>query len=284
MLVGTLSPRTVRDTYLRGIDLGTAWQGPSADAAISALLMVEVSRAEALMNIHFHRVQIVTAPDDLAVLGQDYQQLAPLIPYAPPAADATAYELTLHYHDVQAVTQVRVYVGLDTGSPPAPQYLPVPLDQLAFSSYHERLYVPVDLVDPDTAQGWAIDYMIGLGMLPPEVVAWCAIGAAIEVLAIAGSGAELSHGLEGATLSMDGTEERLTYGVRGTAELGGMYAGPISILRYQREDIDLVKLRFRYQNTFGASEGIPEGALLPTPPYEMTSSTPRRVPVPLPTP
>src|SRR5262245_4811295 len=208
MLIGALTPRLVRDTYLRGIDLGAAWQGSGGDAAIMTLLGVQVSHAEAIMNIHFVRTRVLTAPDATMEPGTDYDLLGALIPYSRPEPGETHYHLTLRYHDVQAVTRVRLWEGYDTALPPAPVYSTLPLTTMTFSSYGEVLAIPIDLVTTmDTARAWAIDCLIGLGQLPVEVVEWCALGAAMEVLSLGGSSADVSHGLARESLDMDGIVE-----------------------------------------------------------------------------
>src|SRR5215510_5683213 len=203
--IGVLTPRTVRDLYLRGFDLGAAWQGPSADAAIAALLDTQLAHAEALMGIHWGRWRVATMPDQAAVPGTDYDQLGNLIPYTPPLPAQVYHSLILRYHDVQAVTRVRLFEGYNVALPPAPVFETLPLDQLIFQSYDEALYVPVaSVLNPTLALAWAVDYLIGIGTLPPEIVEWCALGAAIEVLSMAGSAADVTHGLSGEMLRQDG--------------------------------------------------------------------------------
>lgn len=272
----TLSPSTVRDLYLRGINLGIAWSGSSGDAAINAMLVNEVSRAEAIMGIHFHRWRVVTLPEAGLVAGEDYDQLGMLIPYEAPPPGQDFYALTLHWHDVQAVTRVRLYEGVDTAMPSVPLFETLPLDLLAFSSYHETLYVPVEAVlFPTLGVGWAVDFLFGLGAVPPEVIQWASLGAAIQVLSMGGSAVDVTGGSSGTSLEMDGIEERTTFGGHNQWQGGGLYAGPISTLRNQRDDIDLAKLRFRYQNTMGDGTTIPVGAVRPRQPYEQTPCVPR---------
>src|SRR5215471_8472813 len=230
MPVAVLSPRLVRDTYLLGIDLGSAWQGATGDQAIARLLFAQVARAEALMNIHFHRFHVLTVPDTGMVLGQDYDFLGLPIPYIPLATEATHYQLTLHFHDVQAITRVRLLTGMDTQVPPQPVWLTLDLTALTFSSYDERLYIPVELAPaPPGGLSWAVDYLCGLGALPPEVVEWCALRTAMQILSIAGSGQDVTHGTSGEMLIQDGIEESVRYG--NTGQYGGIYAGPIKILQ-----------------------------------------------------
>jgi len=275
MLIAALTPQLVRDTYLRGIDLGAAWRGAGGDAAIMMLLGVQVSHAEAIMGIHFARTRVMTAPDGTMTPGTDYDLLGALIPYERPTPDMTHYHLTLRYHDVQAVTRVRLWEGYDTAVPPNPVYTTLPLAGMTFSSYGEVLAIPVEAVTTmDTARAWAVDYLIGLGQLPVEVVEWCALGAAIEVLSLGGSAADVSHGLARESLDMDGIREDVHYGTGANWQGGGVYAGPITVLRNRRDDIDLTRLRFRYQNTLGERVTVPPDAVIPQQPYEQLVCTP----------
>jgi hypothetical protein len=145
----------------------------------------------------------------------------------------------------------------------------------------EHLYVPVPLVaNPTLGLGWAVDYLQGLGAIPPEVVQWCALGAAIQTLGLAGAGADVSGGLGAQELSMDGITERISYGGGRYGGIGSsLYSGPMTVLQNLRDDIDLSKLRFRYQNTLGDQTTIPADAILPVPAYEQTVCTPRPPPV-----
>lgn len=264
-----LTPRTVRETYLRGLDLGAAWVGPGGDRAIAALLDVELAEAEALMAMHWRRWRVATAPDPSAVPGTDYDQLGSLIPFTLPPVDADYHSITLRYHDVQAVTRVRLWTGYTTSGPPMPTFDTLALTNIVFQSYDEALYIPVTAVpQPEVSQAWAVDYLIGMGMLPPELVAWCALGAAMQVLSMGGAAADVTHGLQGEMLRMDGIEERNTYGGGSQWQGGGLYAGPITVLQRQRDEIDIVKLRMRYQNTLGDRTMIPAGAVIPRQPYE----------------
>jgi hypothetical protein len=262
MFLGALTPQLVRGTYLRGIDLGAAWSGPSADAAIATLLLIEVARAEALMNIHFRRWRVATLPADAAVLGTDYDVLGQPLPFTPLPPPETLYHLKLTHHDVHAVTRVRLFLGMSTDTVPVPLYATVPLDTLTFPMPEERLLIPATLVPP-AGVAWAIDYIMGMATLPPEIEAWCAMGAAMEVLSLGGSATDVSHGLGGESLMQDGIEEKVSYGHGSQWQGGGIYAGPITILERRRADIDLVALRLRYQNTLGDRTQLPADAVIP---------------------
>jgi hypothetical protein len=259
ILVGQLSAQAVRQTYLRGIDLGLAWTGPGGDAALNALLLTELSRAEELMNIHWPRWRIAAPPDTSAVAGTDYDVAHTVIPYAAPRETEEFYRVTLWHHDVQAITRVRLLVGWTLDDPPLPIYTDVALDTVTYAYPEEALHIPTALVSfPDTVLGWAVEYVIGVGALPLSVIQWCALGAAIQVISMGSAARDVSHGLSGERLFMDGIEEQVNYG-SGNAQgrPGGIYAGTVAALQNQRDDIDLVTLRFRYQGSHGIPPGPP---------------------------
>jgi hypothetical protein len=259
ILVGTLSAQAVRNTYLRGIDLGTAWQGPGGDQAIDALLLTELTRAEELMNIHWQRWRVSAPPESTAVAGTDYDTAHAGIPYALPREGEDFYRVTLWHHDVQAIARVRLWTGMSADVVPVPVYTPVPLDTVTYDYPEEALHIPAALVpDPPAGLEWAVDYVVGVGQLPLSVVEWCALGTAIQVLALGSSAKDVSHGLAGERLFMDGIEEVVNYGSSNArSQPGGIYAGTVAALQLQRDEIDLVKLRFRYQGAHFAVPGLP---------------------------
>jgi hypothetical protein len=276
IVTGGLTAQDIRDTYLLGIHLGSAWTGPSGDAAIERLLALQIAQAERILGIHLRRWRVITLPEAALLPVTDYDVLGLPIPYVPPIPGQTVYRLTLHEHDIQAVTRLRLLRFFDTQNPPQPVFETMPQAPLAFDAYREQLLIPVVIVDtPSLGLTWAVDYLLGLGMLPPDVEQWIALSTAIQVLALAGAGADVSGGLGGETLRMDGIEESKNYGGGRQMAKGGLYAGPISILEAQLAMIDLSKLRFRYQNTLGDLSTLPPDAVIALPPYEQTVCTPR---------
>jgi hypothetical protein len=243
VLPGTLSAQHLRDTYLRGITLGSAWHGPSADAALETLLAQQLALAEARMAIQWKQWRVVTHPEATLVEGQDYDITGDLIPYVPPEPpEAPYYRLIPGYTDVQAVRRVRLWRG-------AALYDTLPLAQTFYRFADEHLYVPVGLVTtPVTVVGWALDFLVGVGRLPLEIAQWVELGAAIEVLSTASLGAEVGAGggANETMLSMDGTEERIRYG---SGDKDGIYGPAIRSLRTLRDAINLTALRFRYQGS-----------------------------------
>jgi hypothetical protein len=102
--------------------------------------------------------------------------------------------------------------------------------------------------------------------LPLTVAQWCALGAAIQVLAMGSAGQDVSHGLASQRLFMDGVEEAVNYGSGTAGRPGGIYAGTVAALQNQRDDIDLVKLRFRYQGSHVPVPGLVPPVAAPTRP------------------
>jgi hypothetical protein len=265
ILVGTLSAQAVRSTYLRGIDLGAAWIGPSGDTAINTLLLTELARAEELMQIHWRQWRIAAPPDPGAAAGTDYDVPHTPVPYVAPLEGEDFYRVTLWHHDIQAVTRLRLWVG---GPPSAPLYTPINLALVTYDYPEEALHVPAVLVPaPAAVLGWAADYLMGVGQLPLSLVQWCSLGAAIQVISLGSAARDVSHGLSSERLFMDGIEEAVNYGTGGVqGRPGGIYAGTVAALQNQRDDIDLVKLRFRYQGAHTAPALWPPSAVVPTRP------------------
>jgi hypothetical protein len=263
ILVGTLSAQAVRNTYLRGLDLGAAWQGPGGDQALDALLLAELARAEELMAIHWQRWRVSAPPEAGDVAGTHYDSAHSGIPYVPPREGEAFYRVTLWHHDVQAIARLRLYTGLSPDVVPVPLYTLVPLDTVTYDYPEEALHIPTALVPaPDTVVEWAVDYIVGVGQLPASVVQWCALGAAIQAISLGSSAKDVTHGLAGERIYMDGIEEALNYGSAGMhGKPGGIYAGTVAALQNQRDEINLVTLRFRYQ---GSHFPVP-GMVPPTP-------------------
>src|SRR4029434_5318416 len=112
MLVGSLSAQALRSTYLRGIDLGDAWQGPGGDTALNTLLMTELARAEELMGIHWQRWRVAAPPDAGTAAGTDYDVPHVAVPYALPLETEDFYRVHVWHHDVQAIARVRLWTGM----------------------------------------------------------------------------------------------------------------------------------------------------------------------------
>jgi hypothetical protein len=258
ILVGSLSAQAVRQKYLRGLDLGAAWQGPGGDQALDALLMTELARAEELMAIHWQRWRVAAPPESTAVAGTDYDTAHAGIPYVLPREGEDFYRVTLWHHDVQAIARVRLWTGMSADVVPVPVYTLVPLDTVTYDYPEEALHIPQALVsDPTAGLEWAVDYIVGVGQLPLSVVQWCELGVAIQAISLGSAAKDVSHGLSAERLFMDGIEESVNYGSSGTqGRPGGIYAGTVATLQNTRDDIDLVKLRFRYQGSHFPVPGL----------------------------
>lgn len=237
MILSQLSAHNLRHTYLRGIQLGAAWQGPSADAALESILLTWLAFAESQMNVQFQAYRVVTAPPPTLVAGVDYDALAPLIAFVPLQGQETVYTVIPSYHDVQALMQVRLVQNA--------VYVPLDVTQIVLSRQDDKIRIPASLVPDETgAQAWALDYTIGLGQLPLEIAEWVSLSAAIEVLGMANSADDVSGGLASEKQVQDGIEEQVAYAGAGRE---GPYGPTLQQFRQLRDEIDLPKLRFRYQ-------------------------------------
>jgi hypothetical protein len=247
MLVGALSATALRQNYLRGIVLGDAWNGPGADQAIDFQLEVALQDAEDRMGIQWRRWRLMTDPASGMTLGQDYDRAGRLLPFVPLSPEQHMYELTMEYKDVQGLTRVRLYEGLDTSPTPQPIYTTLPLAQVGFVRRTEHVLIPDTLVpNPAVGQGWAVDYIFGVGQLPADVAAWISLSAAMTILGLAQVGQDVSGGLEAQSLTQDGVQESIRYAGSGQY---GAYAPALAALQAQRDMIDLSKLRMRYQGS-----------------------------------
>jgi hypothetical protein len=247
MLIGELNSAYLRNTYLRGIDLGTAWMGSAGSAAMDQLLTEFLILAEGFLGVQFCSRRVKTLPDTDVLLGRDYDIDGVVLPYVFPGFTTTHYAVYLPLPDVLSVERVRLWEGDDGGLPPLPVFEIVPLTSIALVQIPGILTVPLTvLVTPTLGQGWAVDYTFGLGQIPVDVAHWVSLHVAIQVLVLAGSGADLSHGLAGKSLTMDGTRQDWTYGEGGSSGMG-MYSGPIKVLQELGETIDLAAMRRRYQ-------------------------------------
>lgn len=244
MLLGALNAQYVRQTYLRGIDLGAAWQGPGATAAMERLLETQMALAERLLGVWFCRRRILTMPDTGQMLGRDYEIVGVSMPYVALVPGTETYALTLPFPQVQTVQQVRLFEGYTGGPTPTPIFETVPLNQTALSELDGKLRFASSLVtQPLLGESWAVDYTIGLGTIPLEIVEWVTLNTAIQVLSIAGSGQDMGAGLGGWSLDQDGITER-TEMVRDTY---GPYSGTIRLLLALRAANDIVRWRMHYQ-------------------------------------
>jgi hypothetical protein len=166
MLQGALTVEQLRQTYLRGIDLGESWYGPGADAALAQLLDVQLSRAEAMMGIQFRPFRVATHPDPAWQPGRDYDLLGTAIPYVSPAPDQTIHAVSLGYHDVQSLARVRVFEGMTTDVVPIPNYATLDLAQITFLPPDETVRIQCPRADAAAGTGLGDGYIVGRADTP----------------------------------------------------------------------------------------------------------------------
>lgn len=242
MLLGALNAQYLRDTYLRGIDLGAAWLGPSADLALERLLRTWLAVAERSLGVSLCGTRVRVMPDEAAIRGTDYEVEVEPLPYRAPEGTPPAYDLWVRFRHVRSIDRVRVFQGwdYDASAPPIAAFATIAPTQVQYFPLERRVRVPAGAVtQPELAQAWAIDYTYGLGAIPLEVVHWVCLVTAMEFLAIAGAGRDLTHGLARESLSMDGVTETLTY-ARGDF---GLYTGTIKAFQQELARVGMLDLR-----------------------------------------
>jgi hypothetical protein len=242
MLLGTLDARYLRDTYLRGIDLGQAWQGPQGDAALERLLAFWQVAAERILGVSFCGTRVRVMPDATLKRGIDYEREVEPIPYMPPDGTPPSYRLYVRFRHVLTIDRVRLFQGwnYDASAPPVAAFETIAPVQVQYFPLERRVRIPAGAVtQPTVAQAWAVDYTYGLGEIPLEVVNWICLGTTMLFLALVGSGQDLTHGIARESLSMDGVTETLTY-ARGKY---GPYSGTIEAMHAEWAMINLPALR-----------------------------------------
>jgi hypothetical protein len=245
MQLADLNSTYLRDTYLRGIDLGTAWMGTSGSAAMDALIEVYLVRMEQLLGIRFCLARVHTLPPSTQVVGREYDIEGALLPYRPLTGGMLTQTLYLPLPDVWSVDQVRLWEGDDGGNPPTLVFETITPSLCLLARIAGILTVPLTtLTSPLLGRGWAIDYTIGLGQIPVEVAQWVALQTSMHVLAVAGSGQDLTHGLAASALTMDGVSESTSFGGQNGR---GIYGSTITTLQATAEGFDLATMRRRYQ-------------------------------------
>jgi hypothetical protein len=252
MLLADLNSTYLRDTYLRGIDLGAAWMSTAGSAAMDELIEVYLVRMEQLLGVRFCLARVHTLPPSTQVAGRDYDITGAILPYQLFPGGVLTQTLYLPLPDVWSLEQVRLWEGDDGGNPPALVFETIPPSACVVSRISGILTVPLTtLASPQLGRGWAIDYTIGLGQIPVEVAQWVALQVAMHVLAVAGSGQDLAHGLSAWTLTQDGVSESTSFGGQGKL---GIYGSTITALQTMAEGFDLATMRRRYQRrTFPAA-------------------------------
>ena len=223
MLIGTLSAQHLQQTYLRGVDLGAAWQGPSADAALETILWAWIEIAQGKLGVQFATQRVRTYPDPGLVLGTDYEIQGEPLTWFPLPPGMAHYAMPLPFAHIQSIERVRLFFGNPGADPTGKARYEVPPQWILFTQKEGILKIvpstSVPLLPPlsslaydmgavwgrtryDLPGVWAVDYTIGYGQVPLDVAHWINLHAAIDVLGQAGTA--LAHGLSSESLSMDG--------------------------------------------------------------------------------
>jgi hypothetical protein len=258
MLVGTLNQQYLRTTYLRGIDLGEAWHGPSADAALDSLLASILDEAQGKIGVRFRTERVRTYPDPGLVLGVDYEIEGEPLTYFQPALTGQHFIIPLPFAHIQSIERIRLFYGNPTDNPLGRTVHTIPAEWIFYTQKEGVLKIAPNLTNtllmtqyptyyglwyrPEIPGAWALDYTVGYGQVPPDVVHWVCLGAAIQVLAQAGAGAGVGAGVASESLSQDGKTESVSY-VQGKY---GPYSGLIESLMAQRECLNIWGLRRRH--------------------------------------
>jgi hypothetical protein len=267
VIVGELTPQYLRDIYFRGMDLGVAWQGPSADAAMAMLIQNWIEVAQGKLGIQFARQRVKTYPDAGLVLGTDYEIQGEPLTYFQASPGQQHFVIPLPFANIQSIERVRLFYGNPQQTPQAHVLYQVPMDWILFTQKEGILKINPSITNAvlqtqmiggatggfesiyygyfhrgEIPGAWAIDYTIGYGQIPFDVANWICLNAAIPVLSLAGMGAAGGHGLSTQSLTMDGITESLGY-AQGKY---GPYSGIIETYKAQVECIDIGNLKMRY--------------------------------------
>jgi hypothetical protein len=267
MLVGTLNVTYIRDTYLRGVTLGDAWHGPSADAAITSTVQALIEEAQGKLGIQFARQRVLTYPDPGLVLGVDYEIEGEPLTYHRTRGGMGHFVINLPFANIISIERIRVFYGnpLDQSATKA-LYL-VPPEWILFTEKEGVLRIVPSLYGiypqlhtPWGFQGaydsllygyayrdlipgsWAVDYTIGYGQIPLDVARWIGLRVAIAVLAQAGASAGVGGGLGTKSLSMDGISQSVGY-AQGKY---GPYSGLVESYQEELKCLDIKQLKLRY--------------------------------------
>lgn len=264
MLVGTLTPAYLREQYLRGLTLGAAWDGAAGDAAMTGILQAIIEDVQYRLGIRFARQRILTYPDVDKVLGTDYEIQGEPLMYKPIVPGSVHYIIPLPFSHIQSIERVRLFVGNPGPSPESKALWRVPDEWILFTQKEGVLRLMAGLTtgllqtmalgrfDPlyygayyRTAipGAWAVDYTIGYGQIPLDVARWICLTAAVQILAEAGSGADVGAGRSSTSLSMDGISESIAY-VSGDF---GPYSGVIKAYQDELKCMDIRQLRLRHK-------------------------------------
>lgn len=246
MLVTDMVPAFLRQTYLLGVSLGEDWGGIGGDMAMQQLLNAAIADVQSKISISFERKVIKTDPDPGLVLGVDYDFVGERLSYVRPSTGQ--YYLTLPHSHIVSIERMRLFYG------PQAVYT-IPNDWINFTSKEGilRLLPVVRAGDVHPGIGpfygffgghtfydhvsdaWSVDYTIGYGQIDADIAHYIGLTAAIQVLAIAGAGHDISSGLASESLSQDGITESISY-AQGKF---GIYSGLIQVCKDELERLDI---------------------------------------------
>lgn len=248
MLVEEMTPAYLRQVYLLGVTLGTAWDGVAGDIAMQHILNGILVDVQSKLGISFARKVLKTDPDPALVQGVDYDIAGERLHHFRAQLMSTHYYIPLPYANVVSVEQVRLFYGQQY------VYL-VPEDWQYHTSKEGILRINPSLTN-SVLQGnfgafdsvfytfffreviphaWALDYTFGYGQIDADIARYVGLLAAIQVLSLAGMGADVSGGLSNESLSQDGISESVGY----ASGKYGVYSGLIQAYADELERIDI---------------------------------------------
>jgi hypothetical protein len=252
MLIDSMVPEYIRQTYLVGVNLGVAWQGMPGDIAMQNILNGIIADVQSKLGIRFERQVVKTDPDADMVQGEDFDLLGERLHHFRAQLTSTHYYIPLPYSNVVSVERVRLFYGNQL-------VYTVPADWIYFTSKEGILRLTPSLTN-SVLQGnfggfdsvfytwtyrdciphaWSLDYTIGYDTIDADIARYIGLATAIQVLSTAGQGSDISGGLSNESLSQDGISESVGY-AQGKY---GPYSGLVQMYADELDRIDLKQKR-----------------------------------------
>jgi hypothetical protein len=248
MLLGTLNATWLRANFLLGVTLGAAWNGAEGDGAMHTAITLIVNDVQSILGIEFERQRVLTDPDPNLVLGTDYEIVGERLHYFHPATAMTYYYIPLPHPNVVSIERVRLFLRNQL-------VYAVPVEWVYFTSKEGVLRIAPFLSNAvpqsttagwvpglfphdtlDTVPGaWGVDYTFGYGQVDADIARYIGLRAAIQVLALAGAGADIAGGLGSESLSQDGITESISY----HQGKWGPYSGLIEVYQEELKTINI---------------------------------------------
>lgn len=252
MLVEEMTPAYLRQAYLLGVALGTAWDGVAGDIAMQQILNGILVDVQSKVGISFARKVVKTDPDPALVQGVDYDIAGERLHHFRAQLMTTHYYIPLPYSNVVSIEQVRLFYGNQ-------HVYTVPDDWVYFTSKEGILRINPSLTNSvlqsnfggfDSVfytfffrevipHAWALDYTFGYGQIDADIARYIGLLAAIQVLSLAGMGADISGGLSNESLSQDGISESVGY----ASGKYGPYSGVVQMYSDELERINIFAKR-----------------------------------------